>query len=350
MVKALQDTRVKGFEVLPEPQLISQELPASQGCRDVVLQAREALHEVLEGRDPRLVVIVGPCSIHDPQSALAYAQRLAALSERVSDRLLLLMRVYFEKPRTTVGWKGLINDPKLDGTHDLNLGLRTARKVLLAINELGLPCAVEFLDPIIPQYFADLVSWAAIGARTTESQTHRELASGLSMPVGFKNSTDGSLQVALDAMVSSRSSHHFLGVDPQGHVCVVRTTGNADVHLVLRGGNRSTNFSRADLAYATVKLEELRFSPRRVLVDCSHGNSTKDYRQQAPVFRNLLEQYKSDDSALMGMMLESHLVEGSQKLRPGEPLVEGQSITDACIGWEMTETLIEDAYAATKKA
>ena len=345
MPHALDDLRVTGFDPLPEPQNVRDALPATERCTDVVLRTRRELHAVLEGNDDRLVVIVGPCSIHDPKAALEYASRLAALRERVADRILVLMRVYFDKPRTTVGWKGLINDPKLDGTHDIDLGLRTAREVLLRINELGLPCATEFLDPVVPQYTADLVSWAAIGARTTESQTHREMASGLSMPVGFKNTTDGSLQVAVDAMVSSRSPHHFVGVGMAGRVCVVRTAGNPDVHLVLRGGTRATNYSRADLAYARVKLEDIGVLGRRILVDCSHGNSKKDFRRQSSVFESLLEQRAKGETGLMGMMLESHLVAGNQKMKPGEQLTYGQSITDACIDWETTEGLIDAAYA-----
>lgn len=345
MATMLQDLRVTGYEPLPEPQLVRDELPPSTRCSQVVLDTRRQLHDVLEGRDDRLVIIVGPCSVHDPKAAIEFATRLRDLGDRVSDRLLLMMRVYFEKPRTTVGWKGLINDPKLDGTHDIHMGLRTARSVLLQTNELGMPCATEFLDPIVPQYTADLVSWAAIGARTTESQTHRELASGLSMPVGFKNSTDGDLQVAIDAMVSSRNSHHFLGVGPGGRVCVVRTTGNDDVHLVLRGGNRRTNYSRADMAYAREKLVEIGFGGRRILVDCSHGNSSKDHRKQAPVFRTLLEQRIHGETALMGMMLESHLVAGNQNLGNGEALTYGQSVTDACVDWQTTEQLISEAYS-----
>jgi 3-deoxy-7-phosphoheptulonate synthase len=349
MSTALDDVRVIGLDPLPEPERVRASLPPTDRSVEVVLRCRRELHDVLEGRDRRLVVIVGPCSIHDPEAAMEYATHLAQLRERVADRLLVLMRVYFEKPRTTVGWKGLINDPNLDGTHDIHLGLRKARDVLLRINELGLPCATEFLDPVVPQYTADLVSWAAIGARTTESQTHRELASGLSMPVGFKNSTEGGLQVALDAMVSSRSSHHFLGVGLQGRVCVVHTSGNPDVHLVLRGGRQETNFSRADVAYARAKLAEIGVGGRSILVDCSHGNSNKDYLRQAPVFRSLLEQYGADRRSLMGMMLESHLVAGNQKLGAGRPLTYGQSITDACIDWQTTEQLIEESYTQASR-
>ena len=345
MSSALDDLRVTGFEALPEPQSVRAAMPPSDACAELVVRCRNELHEILEGRDTRLVVIVGPCSIHDPEAAIEYASRLAQLQERVAERILLLMRVYFEKPRTTIGWKGLINDPNLDDTHDIHLGLRRARDVLLRVNELGLPCATEFLDPVVPQYTADLVSWAAIGARTTESQTHRELASGLSMPVGFKNSTEGGLQVAVDAMVSSRSAHHFLGVGPEGRACVVRTSGNPDVHLVLRGGRQETNFSRADVAYARAKLEEIGVGGRRILVDCSHGNSNKDYKRQAHVFRSLIEQYAAGDGSLMGMMLESHLVGGSQKLVRGEPPTYGQSITDACIDWDTTRELIEEGYS-----
>ena len=308
----------------------------------MVADGRRALRECLAGTDRRLVVIVGPCSIHDPRSALEYATRLAGLREQVADKMMLVMRVYFEKPRTTVGWKGLITDPDHNGSDDMNRGLEEARKILLAINGLGLPCATEFLDPIVPQYVADLVSWAAIGARTTESQTHRQMASGLSMPVGFKNSTDGGLEVAVQAMEAASAPHAFLGINVEGQTSVVRTTGNPDTHVVLRGGGGKSNYSRADIAYTRALLGEAGAGPRAIMVDCSHANSGKDYRKQPVVFGNVIEQVLAGEEALLGMMLESHLVEGRQAL--GESMTYGQSVTDACIGWETTEELLLGAH------
>ena len=308
----------------------------------MVADGRRALRECLAGTDRRLVVIVGPCSIHDPRSALEYATRLAGLREQVADKMMLVMRVYFEKPRTTVGWKGLITDPDHNGSDDMNRGLEEARKILLAINGLGLPCATEFLDPIVPQYVADLVSWAAIGARTTESQTHRQMASGLSMPVGFKNSTDGGLEVAVQAMEAASAPHAFLGINVEGQTSVVRTTGNPDTHVVLRGGGGKSNYSRADIAYTRALLGEADAGPRAIMVDCSHANSGKDYRKQPVVFGNVIEQVLAGEEALLGMMLESHLVEGRQAL--GESMTYGQSVTDACIGWETTEELLLGAH------
>jgi 3-deoxy-7-phosphoheptulonate synthase len=294
------------------------------------------------------MVVVGPCSIHDPVAAMDYARRLAALREKVAQHLLIVMRVYFEKPRTTVGWKGLINDPNLDGSHDIHTGLRKARRILLDINALGLPCATEFLDPIVPQYTADLVSWSAVGARTTESQTHREMASGLSMPVGFKNATDGGLQVALDAMVSARNPHAFLGIGAAGRACVVRTSGNPDVHLVLRGGTHGPNFSRADIAYTRVKLEDIGERGRRIMVDCSHGNSNKDYRKQPDVFRSIVKELQQGTLAILGGMIESNLEAGNQSVANRGELIYGKSITDACIDWATTESLLLSACAALR--
>ncbi len=336
------DKRVTEFEPLPEPRHIVDELPLTKAGTAAVHGWREALQRAIHGSDPRLVVIAGPCSIHDPDAALEYASKLRGVIEEVSDALIVVMRVYFEKPRTTVGWKGLINDPDLNGTQDIHRGLRKARSILLGITEIGVPCATELLDPIVPQYISDLVSWAAIGARTTESQTHREMASGLSMPVGFKNSTDGALQVAIDAMESSRRAHAFLGVAPDGRTSVVRTAGNEDVHLVLRGGRAGPNFSRADLAFGRVKLEEAGIGGRRMLVDCSHGNSKKDFHKQADVFRHVLKMVQRQEPNLLGAMLESNLVEGNQKLGPS--LEYGRSITDACIGWDETAALLREAH------
>lgn len=349
MVKTgTSDLRIAQIEPLEAPQTLKSAHPLSPKAEATVLQGREAFRAALAGRDPRLVVITGPCSVHDPKAALEYAQKLQALSEKINDRVLVIMRVYFEKPRTTVGWKGLINDPKLDGTADINLGLRTARQVLLAINELGMPCATEFLDPIVPQYTADLVSWVAIGARTTESQTHREMASGLSMPVGFKNSTEGDIQVALDAMAAAAHSHAFLGIDQAGMTAVVRTTGNPDVHAVLRGGSKP-NYSPANIAYAKISLAAVSPQKRPILVDCSHGNSGKDYRKQPAVFDDLVKQFVAGEHAILGMMLESHLSEGNQKLVDKAHLKYGVSITDGCIDWNTTEDLLLRAHAALAK-
>ncbi len=336
------DVNVTQLEPIDSPEAIKADIPSTQKAAENVLMGRQELRNALAGKDFRLVVITGPCSIHDSKAALEYASRLAALKERVKGELLVVMRVYFEKPRTTVGWKGFINDPKLDGSEDINLGLRKARELFIQINEMGLTTATEFLDPIIPQYTADLVSWAAIGARTTESQTHREMASGLSMPVGFKNSTDGSLQVALDAMVSARHSHSFLGIDQMGRTAIVRTRGNPDVHLVLRGGPGKPNYSAPHIAFAKSSL--LNTAPARpIVVDCSHGNSEKDYRRQPLVFKDLVDQVAKGEKAILGMMLESHLNEGTQKVGPPESLRYGVSVTDGCIDWKTTETLLAEA-------
>ncbi|MED5463991.1 MAG: 3-deoxy-7-phosphoheptulonate synthase [Myxococcota bacterium] len=339
---SISNVRVTEFDLLRTPRELASAHPLNDEVRQVVADGRRALRECLAGTDRRLVVIVGPCSIHDPRSALEYATRLAGLREQVADKMMLVMRVYFEKPRTTVGWKGLITDPDHNGSDDMNRGLEEARKILLAINGLGLPCATEFLDPIVPQYVADLVSWAAIGARTTESQTHRQMASGLSMPVGFKNSTDGGLEVAVQAMEAASAPHAFLGINVEGQTSVVRTTGNPDTHVVRRGGGGKSNYSRADIAYTRALLGEADAGPRAIMVDCSHANSGKDYRKQPVVFGNVIEQVLAGEEALLGMMLESHLVEGRQAL--GESMTYGQSVTDACIGWETTEELLLGAH------
>lgn len=334
------------FEPLDSPRELRDSLPITEKAAKAVTGGREAVRQAIAGDERRLVVVTGPCSIHDPEAAIDYAQRLAEVGAEVSQSLVLIMRVYFEKPRTTVGWKGLINDPKLDGSRDINSGLRQARELLLAINELGIACATEFLDPIVPQYISDLVGWAAIGARTTESQTHREMASGLSMPVGFKNATDGDLQIAIDGMFASQRSHSFLGIDETGHTCVVRTRGNPDVHLVMRGGAKP-NFSKPHLAFAKAMLEPFD-KQRLVMVDCSHGNSLKDHNKQRAPFEQLVELYAAGERAILGLMLESNLVEGCQSLGPD--MVYGQSVTDACIGWEATEELLRAAHTRLRGA
>lgn len=339
----IENTRVSAFVPLPSPAALKEEIPASQTLIERVAGFRQEICRLISGEDKRLLCILGPCSIHDEKAGLEYARKLAKLRDEVKDKLFIVMRVYFEKPRTTIGWKGLINDPHLDGTHDIQTGLKRARRFLLEVNELGLPTATEFLDPIVPQYIADLVSWAAIGARTTESQTHREMASGLSMPVGFKNATDGGLQVALDAMTSARHSHHFLGIDTQGVTSVVATTGNPDVHVILRGGSSGPNYAASFVEDCWNRLGKP--SPQRlIMVDCSHGNSNKDYKRQGIVLQDVVEQMKDNRHSLLGVMLESHLNEGRQDLGKG-PLAYGKSITDACISWDETAVLLREAAA-----
>jgi 3-deoxy-7-phosphoheptulonate synthase len=336
---AVEDLRVRGVTRLITPAQIKEQLPAEAGHVGTVRRGRDAARAILRGSDPRLLVVVGPCSIHDPEAAMDYAHRLAVLSREVADRFLVVMRVYFEKPRTTVGWKGLINDPLLDDSCDLAHGIALARKLLLDITDLGLPCATEFLDPIIPQYIADLISWAAIGARTTESQTHREMASGLSMPVGFKNGTDGSVQVALDAMSSARTPHSFLGIDQDGATSIVKTAGNPDSHVVLRGGRDGTNYEAHHVAKICATLEATGLRPA-VMIDCSHANSGKDPNRQPVVWRDILRQRAEGRGEIIGAMLESNLHFGSQPIGPDRSnLHYGVSVTDACMSWEMTEAL-----------
>jgi 3-deoxy-7-phosphoheptulonate synthase len=339
-VERLSDVRVREIARLVSPAGLRAELPAGERASRTVAQGRRAIEAVLRGEDRRLLAVVGPCSIHDPDAALEYAGRLAEVAAEVSERALVVMRVYFEKPRTTIGWKGFINDPHLDGSEDVETGLRRARELLLRIVELGLPAGTEFLDPIVPQYIGDLVSWAAIGARTTESQTHREMASGLSMPVGFKNGTDGSLQIAVDAMIAARSPHSFLGIDAEGATSVVRTTGNPFGHLVLRGGRERSNYDPESIADAASRLAAAGL-PRALMVDCSHANSGKVPARQEDVWRSVLEQRAAGSRDVIGMMLESHLEEGSQAFpQPRELLRFGVSITDPCLGWDATERLL----------
>ncbi len=345
IVPETSNVHVTRFEPLEAPRALLAELPITRRVATTVLEGRHAVRRILAGDDSRLLVVVGPCSIHDPLAALEYARRLAALREAVAGTLCLVMRVYFEKPRTTVGWKGLINDPRLDGTRDMMLGLRVARRLLLDVNELGLPVATELLGPVVPQYIADLVSWTAIGARTAESQTHREMASGLSMPVGFKNTTDGNLQVALDAMQAAGTPHTFLGMDDDGRGAIVHTTGNPERHLVLRGGGGRTNYDAASVANAAA-LCQARGMPARVMIDCSHGNSNKDHTRQSPVFDDVLAQFLEGSPHIMGAMIESHLHGGSQRLGAGVgELAYGVSITDACLDWETTERMLRGAHA-----
>ena len=336
----IQNLRVKEAVRLLTPRALKTELPLSQASALTVVNSREAIQRILRQQDPRLLVVVGPCSIHDVKGALDYGKRLAALRKELNGQMEIVMRVYFEKPRTTIGWKGLINDPHLDGSQDIETGLKQARNLLLELTTLGLPTATEFLDPIIPQYIDDLVTWAAIGARTTESQTHREMASGLSMPVGFKNGTDGSLQIALDAMLSSRTPHSFLGIDQDGVTSIIRTTGNPVGHVVLRGGRSRTNYDAASLKDAEGKLREAGLPPV-LMVDCSHANSGKQHSRQEEVWRSVIEQRIAGTPSLIGLMVESYLKEGNQPF-PQEPskLCYGVSITDACLGWDVTERML----------
>jgi len=328
--------RILDTTLLPSPESMTSEIPLTTRAAETVVRARREIESTISGTSPRPMVIVGPCSIHDPAAALDYASRLLRLREKVADSLVIVMRVYFEKPRTTVGWKGLINDPHLDGTFDIPTGIRRARTLMREVAEMGLPAATELLDPIMPQYIGDLVSWTAIGARTTESQTHREMASGLSMPVGFKNGTDGSLGVAVNAMLAASQPHSFLGIDVLGRVSVVRTAGNATTHLVLRGGTSGPNYDAAAVARAVEGLEKARVNPR-VLVDASHGNSQKSHERQVDVLRDVGSQLRAGSANLLGVMVESNLVGGRQDLKPGAPLTYGQSITDACIDFSTTE-------------
>ena len=339
-----QDLHVNEIVPLLSPRALKALWPASEALNDAVAQARGRIIRILRQEDPRLLVVIGPCSIHDQKSALEYATRLSRLQKELSDKLEIVMRVYFEKPRTTIGWKGLINDPHLDGSQDIETGLKTARQLLLEINQLGLPAATEFLDPIVPQYIADLITWAAIGARTTESQTHREMASGLSMPVGLKNATDGSLQVAIDAMGAARHPHSFLGINEDGVTAIVRTAGNPDAHVVLRGGRALTNYDPASIQAAEAKLQAEKLPPV-LMVDCSHANSEKKFARQEDVWQNVVAQRAGGTRSLIGLMVESHLCEGNQPIPKNlNDLRYGVSITDSCIGWETTERMLRWAH------
>ncbi len=343
-MQPLQDVHVRETVALVSPRYLKQEENVTDTAVRTVIESREAIKRIITGEDSRLIVVVGPCSIHDHVAAFDYARKLKELSDKVRDQFLLVMRVYFEKPRTTVGWKGLINDPHLNDTFDIGTGLRIARRVLLEVADMGLPTATEMLEPITPQYIADLVSLAAIGARTTESPTHRQMASGLSMPVGFKNGTDGSLQVALDAMLASRSAHSFLGIDNEGQTCIVNTKGNPWGFLILRGGRSGPNYDAASLAEAVELLSKAKLPPR-LMVDCSHANSNKDYRLQNVAWSDCIAQRMAGNRNLVGMMLESNVNPGNQPL-PADlsELRYGVSITDGCIGWEETERLILTAH------
>jgi 3-deoxy-7-phosphoheptulonate synthase len=341
------DLRIKWTRVVLPPVFLEEELPVTENAAATVHDARSAICDILAGRDPRLLVVVGPCSIHDPRAAREYAQRLKEASPAFARELLLVMRVYFEKPRTTVGWKGLINDPHLDQSYKINDGLRLARHLLLDLAEMGVPAGTEFLDVMTPQYLAPLVSWGAIGARTTESQVHRQLVSGLSCPVGFKNATSGDVQIAIEAVLSAAHPHTFLGHTKSGQSAIFVTTGNPDCHVILRGGRKSVNYDAASVANVTAQLQQSGLQAR-IMIDCSHANSNKDYQRQGVVCRDVAGQIRDGNRNIIGVMLESNLVEGAQKLVNGSSLTYGQSITDACIGWDETHQLLGELAAAVR--
>ncbi|WP_323660781.1 3-deoxy-7-phosphoheptulonate synthase AroG [Pectobacterium versatile] len=341
------DLRIKEINELLPPVALLEKFPATEKAAETVSFARTAIHKILNGNDDRLLVVIGPCSIHDTKAAKEYAARLLTLRNELSDDLEVVMRVYFEKPRTTIGWKGLINDPHMDNSFQINDGLRIARQLLLEINDIGLPAAGEFLDMITPQYMADLMSWGAIGARTTESQVHRELASGLSCPVGFKNGTDGTIKVAIDAINAASAPHCFLSVTKWGHSAIVNTSGNNDCHIILRGG-KTPNYSAEHVKDVKIGLENAGLTPQ-VMIDFSHANSSKQFKKQMDVCTDVCGQIAQGEKAIMGVMVESHLVEGNQNLESGEPLVYGRSVTDACIGWEDTESLLRQLASAVRE-
>jgi len=341
------DLRIREIKEVSPPDQVHDELPISDKASDTVFMARTAIHNILHDQDDRLLVIIGPCSIHDPQAAMEYAHQLQEAREKYAGELEVVMRVYFEKPRTTVGWKGLINDPDLDDSYQINKGLRLARKLLLDINDLGVPAATEYLDLITPQYVADLISWGAIGARTTESQVHRELASGLSCPVGFKNGTDGTLKIAVDAIRAANRPHNFLSLTKAGRSAIFSTSGNDDCHIILRGG-RSPNYDAASIEQACRELKQAGLD-EKVMVDFSHANSSKQHERQLVVGRDVAQQMATGDRRIMGAMIESHLKEGRQDVEPGKPLEYGLSITDACISWAQSQPLLDELAQAVRQ-
>lgn len=350
LAQQVANLHVRDLTPLQSPVELKQQLPLSPAAARTVTGAREAIRRVLYGQDRRLLVVIGPCSIHDPEAALEYARRLQRLQQALSSQLLIIMRVYLEKPRTTVGWRGLINDPHLDGSFDMHAGLTIARRLLLAINELGLPVATEMLDPISPQYLDDQISLATIGARTTEAQTHRALASGVSMPVGFKNGTDGGIEVAVNACVSAAAQHSFLGIDEHGRSAVVKTTGNPDGFVILRGGRNGPNYHPEYVVQAARLMREARRRPA-VMIDCSHANAGGDYRRQEAVWHNVIEQVVSGPTPIVGMMVESNLEEGKQPLVADRTKLRyGVSLTDGCVGWETTELLLHEGHLALERS
>ena len=340
------DVRIRELKELTPPAHLIREFPCDENVSDLIFNARQSMHRILHGMDDRLIVIIGPCSIHDPKAAMEYAGRLIEQRKRFAGELEVVMRVYFEKPRTTVGWKGLINDPYMDNSFKINDGLRAARELLVKINELGLPAGTEYLDMISPQYIADLISWGAIGARTTESQVHRELASGLSCPVGFKNGTDGNVKIAIDAVGAAAHPHHFLAVTKDGRATVAATAGNPDCHVILRGGKKP-NYEAADVAAACESLEKAKLAPR-LMIDASHANSSKQHDRQTVVVDDVATQVEGGERRIVGVMIESHLVGGRQDLVPGRALTYGMSITDACLGWEASIGALERLASAVR--
>ena len=347
MTHATEDLRIREIRQVITPRALSEELPVTEAAASTVFEARSAVKHILHGEDDRLLVVVGPCSVHDPQAALEYAERLSAVREKLARDLFIVMRVYFEKPRTTVGWKGLINDPTLDNSFEIDTGLRLARRLLLELSERGMPAGTEFLDLITPQYVADLVSWGAIGARTTESQGHRELASGLSCPIGFKNGTDGVVKVAIDAIHAAARPHVFLSMTKEGHSAVFTTTGNEDTHIILRGGQRP-NYDTESVSIAAEEIIASGLTPK-IMIDFSHANSRKRPEKQIEVCHDVAGQIGRGDRRIMGAMIESHLVGGSQSLQPSGDLVYGQSVTDACVGWDDTVPMLEELAQASAK-
>ena len=342
------DLRISEIKEVIAPVAVHDELPITEEAANTVLQTRAEIHRVLTGEDNRLLVVVGPCSIHDPKAALEYGERLKAVKDELQRDLLIVMRVYFEKPRTTVGWKGLINDPDLDSSFDINKGLRIARELLLKLNDLGMPAATEYLDLITPQYVSDLISWGAIGARTTESQVHRELASGLSCPVGFKNATDGSIKIAIDAIGAAMSPHHFLSLTKEGRSAIFSTSGNEDAHIILRGGNGHPNYDAVNVEQVAEGLEKANLRPN-IMIDFSHANCLKQYQRQMLVGEDVAGQIAGGDKRIIGVMLESNLKAGRQDIVEGKPLIYGQSITDPCLGWDDTVQLLKDLSVAVEE-
>ncbi len=348
MTHQTDDLRITSEKELASPEQVLNDLPITERASDTVYKTRKAIYRILDNKDKRMLVVIGPCSIHDPSAALEYADKLKPLIDELSDQLLIVMRVYFEKPRTTVGWKGLINDPDLDDSCHINKGIHIARNLLLSLSDMGIPAGTEYLDLISPQYIADLVSWGAIGARTTESQGHRELASGLSCPVGFKNGTDGNAQIAIDAIRSASKPHSFLSVTKAGHSAIFSTSGNYYTHVILRGGNRP-NYDRESVNEAVKQLQGSDLSDR-LMVDCSHANSQKKFHKQVEVCEDIQHQLKTGQKSIFGIMVESNLIEGRQDIRPGHKLTYGQSITDACIGWDESEKLLRSLALAVKQS
>ncbi len=349
MAFQVSDINIEGYNYLFSPAEIKRELPLSEKAKENVVSKRKEIQEILSGKGSRKILIVGPCSIHNIEEALEYAEKINSLQEKVKGRFLVLMRTYFEKPRTIMGWKGLINDPNLNGSFNIEKGLKIARKLILDINELGVGCATEFLDPTVPQYLSDLVSWTAIGARTTESQTHRELASGLSMPVGFKNTTQGTVKPAINSIKSSSNPHSFLGINPHGKTSIVKTKGNPDCHIILRGGTSGVNYEEESVKEIQEQLEKSQVN-KGLIIDCNHGNSNKEFKKQKDIFHNIISQIKRGNDNILGIMIESNLKEGNQELIGNpEELKKGISITDPCLSWEDTEKLILEGYEELKE-